>query len=96
MEAKITRQWDSFLFAADEWVINYSLPVMSLTSVKLFSIGHVFELYLKAANTKTTNDIDRAAGFGHDIPKIWMDCKSKDSNFFPNYELRESVLKRDL
>ena len=88
--------WDSFLWAADQWVINYSLPGRHLVAVKLFSVGHALELYLKAANTKITGDIERAIKFRHDVAKIWADCKAQDPGFLPEYELRESVLSREL
>ncbi|MBZ5515449.1 MAG: hypothetical protein LAN62_11550 [Acidobacteriia bacterium] len=92
----MAHEWDSFLSAADEWIINYSLPSPFLTGVKLFSIGHAFELYLKAANTKITSDMDHAISFAHDLPAIWRDCKAKDPNFLPGYDLREAILKRNL
>jgi hypothetical protein len=88
--------WDDFLWSADEWIVNYSLPVMRLTSVKLFSIGHAFELYLKACNSKITGDIERAIKFGHELPRIWKDCKERDRTFLPDYELRDTVLARNL
>ena len=88
-------KWDSFLSAADEWFITYSLPP-ALPCVKLFTIGHVVELYLKAANTKCTNDIDRAICFGHNIKAIWDDCKKQDSDFLPDYEIKESIFEKDL
>lgn len=86
-------EWHSFLEAADEWFITYSLPPL-LTCVKLFAIGHTVELYLKGANTKFTKDIDRAIKFGHNIKSIWNDCK-KDSKFMPSFEIRDSVFNRD-
>lgn len=89
-------EWDSFVIAADEWIIAYSLPPANLTSVKLFSIGHAVELYLKAAYTKMTGNIKEAIGFGHKIVKIWDDCKKQDPNFLPSYELRHSILKADI
>jgi hypothetical protein len=89
-------KWDSFIHTADEWIINYSMPMMSLVGVKLFSVGHAFELCLKAANTKITGDIDRAIKFGHDIPAIWHDNEKRDSHFLPQHELRKTILKRDL
>ena len=89
-------KWNSFLWAADEWIIAYSLPPSSLHSVKLFSIGHALELYLKAANARMTGDIDRAIKFGHKINRIWDDCKNRDSDFLPDYELRDSILAEDL
>lgn len=92
----MAHEWDAFLRAADEWIISYSLPPATLNAVKLFSIGHALELYLKAANTKISGDIERAISFGHDIPKIWADCKSRDPTFLSDYELRQSVLSRKL
>lgn len=87
--------YDSFLFPADEWFITYALPP-PLPSVKLFAIGHTIELYLKAANTKITKDIDRSVGFGHDLKKIWDDCKQRDPQFMPSREIRESVYKAEI
>ena len=90
-------EWDSFLPAADEWIINYSLICPEgLISVKLFSIGHALELYLKAANTKIDGDINKAINFRHDLPGLLYDCKKKDPAFLPGYELRQSVLDQDL
>lgn len=86
-------EWHSFLEAADEWFITYSLPP-PLTCVKLFAIGHTVELYLKAANTKFRKDINRAIKFGHNIKSIWNDCK-KDSKFMPSFEIKDSVFNRD-
>ena len=88
-------EWHSFLIAADEWFITYSLPPM-LMNVKFFAIGHTVELYLKAANTKITGDIERAMKFGHNLKAIWDDCKAKDSAFMPQYEIRDDIYNRDL
>lgn len=88
-------EWHSFLKPADEWFITYSLPP-PLVCVKLFAIGHTVELYLKAANTKITGNIERAIKFGHNIKSAWDDCKKQDANFMPSYEIRESVYKADL
>ena len=88
-------EWHSFLIAADEWFITYSLPPV-LRSVKFFAIGHTVELYLKAANTKITGDIDRAMKRGHNLKAIWDDCKAKDSAFMPQYEIRDDIYNRDL
>jgi len=87
-------EWHSFVWAADEWFITYSLPP-PLPNVKAFAIGHTLELYLKAANTKITGDIDRAIGFGHELKHIWDDCKLRDQNFMPSFEIRDSVFKSD-
>jgi len=89
-------EWRSFLWTADEFFIAYSLPPLNLLSVKLFLIGHTVEMYLKAANTKITGDIDRAIRFGHKIKEIWADCKGRDPNFMPSYEIRDSVCNEDL
>jgi len=94
--APVAQEWDCFLWAADEWIVNYSLPYQPMVAVKLFSIGHAFELYVKAANAKQTGDVDGAVKFGHNIPKLWADCKRRDGAFLPQFELRPSVLARDL
>lgn len=88
-------EWHSFLTAADEWFITYSLPPV-LMNVKLFTIGHTVELYLKAAITKITGDIERAINFGHQVKRIWDDCKAKDSGFMPRYEIRDDIYRIDL
>lgn len=88
-------EWHSFLQAADEWFIIYSLPPR-IMGVKFFAIGHTVELYLKAANTKITGDIERAIRFRHQIKAIWDDCKAKDSAFMPQYEIRNDIYNRDL
>jgi len=80
----------SFLRTADEFIIAYSTSNYSVAA-SLFSIGHAVELYLKAANTRMTGDIDRAVNFGHRIKDLWEDCKKSDSLFMPNYELRNNV-----
>lgn len=88
-------EWYSFLEAADEWFITYSLPP-PLRDVKFFAIGHTVELYLKAAYTKITGDIDRAISFGHKVKAIWDACKGKDPAFMPQYEIRNDIYNRDL
>ena len=67
-----------------------------LYGVKLFSIGHALELYLKGTYGKMTEDIGKAVRFSHKIKKIWDDCKSRDSAFLPDYELRDSILAENL
>jgi hypothetical protein len=83
-----------FLDAADQWLISYAVPPPS-PAVKLFEIGHTIELYLKAAHTMMTGDIQRAIDRGHNIKGIWDDCKSMDINFMPSYEIKDSVYKSD-
>lgn len=89
-------EWHSFLWAADQWLINYSLSPSGLSAVTLFSVGHALELYLKACNAKMTGNIDRAVKFGHKVDDIWLDCQAQDSNFLPHRELRPSILALDL
>lgn len=84
--------WISWLYSANEWLINYSLPPQDLVSVKLFSIGHCLELYLKAYITKQTGLYSEAIKHGHKIVSLWQECKSYNSNFLINYELRQSIL----
>jgi hypothetical protein len=69
---------------------------MSLTSVKLFSIGHALELYLKASYTKMTGNIKAAIDFRHNVGSLWKACKSLDASFIPGFELRDSVLAGNL
>jgi len=63
-----------------------------LISVKLFSVGHALELYLKAVYAKLTGDVKAAIGFGHDIPRLWKACKGLDQNFLPTRDIRQVVL----
>jgi hypothetical protein len=88
--------WKCFVSVADQWIISYSAPPDALSAVKIFSVGHALELYLKACYTKLTEDIDRAIRFGHDIPAIWFACKNLDSNFLPGRDLRQRVLETNL
>jgi hypothetical protein len=84
-------KWDSFLWTADEFVFTYAKMTFDVSGpTQLFFIGHAVEMYLKAANTKFTGDIDSAVSFGHKIRDLWNDCKN-DSTFMPNYEIRNSV-----
>jgi hypothetical protein len=89
-------RWNSFLQCADPWIVEYSLPPGRNYPVKLFCIGHALELYLKGTNAKMTGDIDKAVRFGHSIKRIWDDCKSKDSAFLPDHELRDSIWAENL
>ena len=88
--------WRSFQSWGDQWLINYSLPLIWIADVKLFSVGHALELYLKAVRTKLTGDIDKSIGFGHRIKGLWQDCKTYDPQFLPMYELRNSVLDTNI
>lgn len=85
--------WTDFLPAADQWFITYALPPL-LFAVKPFAIGHVVELYLKAAYTKhITHDINQTIRQGHNLKRIWDECKANDANFMPHYELREHIFQ---
>lgn len=92
----MAREWDCFLWAADEWIVNYSLLKVSIPAVQLFSVGHAFELYLKAASSQISGDVDRAVGFGHNVIGLWRDCKGGDRAFLPEFELRQVVLDCNL
>jgi len=85
-------QWFSFLWTADEWFINYTLPP-ALAQVKLFIIGHSIELYLKAAYTYISDDVNKAISFGHRIKSLLDACKELVPSFMPSYEIRDKVLE---
>jgi hypothetical protein len=94
---KMAYEWESFIKVGDDWIVVYSLtPLIIRPSVKIFFAGQAFELYLKAAYTKLTGNIDNAIKFRHDLPKIWEKCKKLDPNFLPEYELRQKILDRNL
>jgi hypothetical protein len=52
-------------------------------------IGHAVELYLKAAYTKQTCDIDGAIRFGHDIEKLFTACKKNDPKFMKVFDSKK-------
>jgi hypothetical protein len=85
-------EWGAFLWSADQWIISYSLPPVNLPAVKLFSIGHALELYLKASVAKSQGSVDPAIKMGHDVAALWAKCKALDKHFLPARELRPSVL----
>jgi len=87
--------WNCFLQSADEWLITYALPPQRFIFVKLFAIGHVVELHLKASYAKLSGSVDEAIRFGHDIPKLWNACKI-DNTFMPRFELRSAVLNTEI
>lgn len=87
-------KWDSFLWTGDEFILGYATSPINSSAAPLFMIGQAVELYLKAANTKITGDIDRAVGFGHRMKDLWNDCKQKDSTFMPSYELKDSIFNK--
>ena len=90
------KQWHSFLWTADEWLVNYFCVPSGLGSVTLFSIGHALELYLKAAYSKKIGNVDAAVRKGHNLKSIWDSCKTHDSDFMPEYEIRDSVFAANL
>ena len=81
--------WKSFVNLGDQWLISYAVPPMHSVPVKIFTIGHALELYLKAVIAKQTGSVDKAVGFGHDIKKMWDKCKRIDPQFMHGYEIRE-------
>jgi len=83
--------WRSFLWAADEWIVTYSLLPLSLTHVHLFTIGHACELYLKAAHAKLTGDITGTVKHSHHLKALWDDCKQRSSSFMRSFDLVEKV-----
>jgi hypothetical protein len=92
----MTDEWRGFLQAADEWLINYLSAPNWLINVKLFSIGHSFELYLKAIYAHGNNDIDGAVKYGHRLDLLWKACKALDPPLLPAVVLRDSVLAEDI
>ncbi len=86
--------WQDFLDTADQFFISYSSHT-ALIPVSLFEIGHTIELYLKAANTKITQDIKNARFYRHDIKAIWDACKTLDPTFMPHFELRDSIFNSE-
>ncbi len=89
-------EWDCFLWSADEWIVNYAMPVHPMLAVKLFSIGHALELYLKATHSKLSGSVPEAIAFRHRLPQLLAACKTLDPAFLRDWELRDTVLKRDL
>ncbi|HEY0765430.1 MAG TPA: hypothetical protein VGD61_23835 [Pyrinomonadaceae bacterium] len=87
--------WNCFLQSADEWLITYALPPQRFIFVKLFAIGHVVELHLKASYAKLSGSVDEAICLGHNIPGLWNACKA-DTSFMPGFELRQSVLNAEI
>ncbi len=89
--------WDNFLDTADQFFISYSIHYygIPLAPVKFFEIGHTVELYLKAAYTKKTGNIDDAVNFGHKLKKIWDACKTLDPSFMPQYVINDSIYYSD-
>jgi hypothetical protein len=84
--------WKSFVNLGDEWLISYAIPPMHSVSVKLFTIGHALELYLKAVIAKRTGSVDGLVLYGHNIKKMWDECKGIDPNFMHDYEIRDSMI----
>jgi len=92
----MTGEWRGFLQAADEWLINYLAAPEWLTNVKLFSIGHSFELYLKSVYAHGYNDTDGAVKYGHRLIPLWKACKALNPPLLPTVMLRDSVLAEDI
>lgn len=89
--------WWRFAQEGDSWLVAYAcLPPACITAIgpRLFCVGHALELYLKAACAKPT-DVATAIRYGHNIERLWRECKARDSTFMARYELRESVMRAD-
>jgi len=84
-------EWRTFLWTADEFLIEYSLPLPFLTAVKQFLIGHVVELYLKAAYTKMTGDHRSAINYGHKIKNLLGACQKHTPSFMQGYQIKDDV-----
>ncbi len=86
----MTQEQRSFINLADQFLVEYSLPgaIMGQT-IKLFLMGHAIELYLKAAYIKNFNPKTIT---GHDLAKVFKECKNADPLFMPEYDLKEAVL----
>jgi len=97
MAARRTRHnWCTWVQAADQWFIAYaSLPHLQ-PGVPFWCAGHAVELYLKAAVVKGTGDQKKAMSFRHDISDLWKECRKLDPSFLPAYDLRDSILTRDI
>jgi hypothetical protein len=63
----MTDEWRGFVQGAEEWLLNYLSAPDRLINVKPFSIGHSFELYLKAAYASGKNDVPGAVKYGHKL-----------------------------
>ena len=87
--------WKSFLWPADEFVMAYASPPHNIPIAKIFCIGHAVELYLKSVYSKQIGNINQAIGLGHDIAKLFAECKKQDNKFMSGYELRSTVLQND-
>ena len=83
----------SILWNADQFFVSYSVQPLFI-SVKLFEIGHVVELYVKAALIKFTGNDQLPIKYGHNIKRIWAEW-IKDKFFMPNYEIRDTIFKID-
>jgi hypothetical protein len=88
--------WNRLAQEGDEWIVSYACTSGIVGSASLFSIGHAFELYLKAVHTKNSGNVDEAIKFGHNVKKLWEECKKKDSSFLSDYEIRPRIRSKEL
>jgi hypothetical protein len=84
------RDWLRFMHSADAFFVSYAATPLMI-EVTLFLIGHAVELYLKAAYTKQTCDIDGAIRFGHDIEKLFAACKKNDPQFMKVFNSKKGA-----
>jgi hypothetical protein len=87
--------WHSLAYHGDEWLVGYACLPHFATSVVIFSVGHALELYLKAAYTKLSVNLNEAIKFGHDVKRLWDACKERDPTFLQGHELRDSICSAD-
>jgi hypothetical protein len=93
--ARTLHGWTSFLFTADDFIISYAqVSGVVAPTTELFLVGHAVELYLKAASTKLSGDINRTVNFGHGLYGLWKDCKHQDANFMAGYDIIQSTFDR--
>ena len=85
------KNWKRFVIVADEFLATYLMSPPGPV-VALFLVGHAAELYLKAALTKASNDIDRAVGLGHNIAELLQVCSEEDADFPERYCLKQHIL----
>lgn len=86
------KSWDSFLWAADEWIVCYAACPIQLESVNFHAIALAVELYLKAAYSRLTS-VDAAVRKSHCIWELWEGCKVEDSSFMPQYDYKEYICR---
>jgi hypothetical protein len=91
-ERRVTEIWERYLYSGQEWLISYICAPGFLESVKPFSIGHAFELHLKAVHVKILGDEEKCLKVGHNILLLWDEIKAADPTFLSSIEFRKRIL----